>query len=39
MAQFRPRRAPLDGILLIDKPADLTSHDVVARIRRVLRPS
>jgi len=29
--------APLDGLLVIDKPAGPTSHDVVARIRRVLR--
>jgi tRNA pseudouridine55 synthase len=27
----------VDGILIIDKPAGLTSHDVVARVRRVLR--
>src|SRR2546423_2468275 len=27
----------MDGILIIDKPAGWTSHDVVARIRRVLR--
>ena len=26
----------MDGILLIDKPADITSHDVVARVRRIL---
>jgi tRNA pseudouridine55 synthase len=26
----------MDGILIIDKPAGLTSHDVVARLRRVL---
>jgi tRNA pseudouridine55 synthase len=26
----------LDGLLLIDKPQDLTSHDVVARVRRGL---
>ena len=38
MAQFRTRRAPLDGILLIDKPAGFTSHDVVARVRRALAP-
>src|SRR5262244_517316 len=31
------RTAPLDGLLVIDKPAGPTSHDVVARIRRVLR--
>ncbi|MCX6364632.1 MAG: tRNA pseudouridine(55) synthase TruB [Actinobacteria bacterium] len=39
MAQFRTRKAPLDGVLLIDKPEGLTSHDVVARVRRQLRPS
>jgi len=38
MAQFRTRRAPADGIVLIDKPTGFTSHDVVARIRRLLRP-
>lgn len=27
----------MDGLLVIDKPAGPTSHDVVARIRRVLR--
>lgn len=27
----------VDGILIIDKPAGLTSHDVVARVRRALR--
>jgi tRNA pseudouridine55 synthase len=27
---------PPDGILLIDKPAGMTSHDVVARVRRSL---
>jgi tRNA pseudouridine55 synthase len=26
----------MDGILLIDKPAGFTSHDVVARVRRIL---
>jgi tRNA pseudouridine55 synthase len=39
MAQYRTRKAPLDGILLIDKPSGCTSHDVVARIRRVLQPT
>ncbi len=39
MAQFRTRKAPLDGILLIDKPEGFTSHDVVARVRRQLRPN
>lgn len=27
----------MDGILIIDKPAGFTSHDVVARVRRLLR--
>lgn len=27
----------MDGILIIDKPAGLTSHDVVARLRRILK--
>lgn len=26
----------MDGILVIDKPAGITSHDVVARVRRIL---
>jgi tRNA pseudouridine55 synthase len=39
MAQFRTRKAPEDGLLLIDKPEGLTSHDVVARVRRALRPA
>jgi tRNA pseudouridine55 synthase len=38
VAQFRTRRAPADGIVLIDKPAGCTSHDVVARVRSLLRP-
>jgi len=28
---------PLDGILAIDKPPGMTSHDVVARVRRALK--
>ena len=39
MAQFRTRKAPVDGVLLIDKPVGPTSHDVVARVRRRLRPT
>ena len=27
----------MDGLLIIDKPAGITSHDVVARVRRVLK--
>src|ERR1051325_722408 len=26
----------MDGLLIVDKPAGLTSHDVVARVRRIL---
>ena len=29
--------APPDGLLLIDKPAGITSHDAVAMVRRALR--
>src|SRR5579859_1642557 len=29
------RPAPVDGMVVIDKPAGMTSHDVVARCRRV----
>ncbi len=27
----------MDGVLVIDKPAGMTSHDVVAQVRRILR--
>lgn len=27
----------MDGLLIVDKPAGLTSHDVVARVRRILQ--
>ncbi len=27
----------IDGILVIDKPAGITSHDVVSRLRRILK--
>jgi tRNA pseudouridine55 synthase len=30
-------RRPIDGVLLIDKPAGVTSHDAVSAARRVLR--
>jgi len=39
VAQFRTRKTPLDGVVLIDKPEGFTSHDVVARVRRQLRPA
>jgi len=31
---MRPELTPSDGVLLVDKPSGLTSHDVVDRIRR-----
>jgi len=31
---MQPQLTPFDGVLLVDKPAGLTSHDVVDRIRR-----
>jgi len=30
-----PTPEPVDGLLVVDKPAGLTSHDVVARVRRL----
>ena len=27
----------IDGVLIIDKPAGITSHDVVSRLRRILK--
>ena len=33
------RIGPIDGVLVIDKPAGPTSHDVVARVRRICRPA
>ncbi len=32
----RPRGPVYDGVLVVDKPAGPTSHDVVARVRRVV---
>ena len=32
-----PESPELEGVLLIDKPSGMTSHDVVDRVRRVLR--
>jgi tRNA pseudouridine55 synthase len=31
---MQPQLSPFDGVLLVDKPKGLTSHDVVDRIRR-----
>jgi tRNA pseudouridine55 synthase len=38
VAAYRTRKALEDGILLIDKPEGFTSHDVVAKVRRLMRP-
>jgi tRNA pseudouridine55 synthase len=35
-AARRDAAGTADGILILDKPAGLTSHDVVARVRRIL---
>src|SRR5215471_12800226 len=32
-----PNPGSQDGVLVIDKPEGLTSHDVVARVRKILR--
>ncbi len=31
-----PHKPEFNGVLVIDKPADVTSHDVVARVRKIL---
>ena len=36
-ASSKPLSPYVEGLLLVDKPAGLTSHDVVARVRRALR--
>lgn len=33
----KPKIGMMDGVLIIDKPVGLTSHDVVARVRRILK--
>ena len=30
-------KSPVNGILILDKPAGMTSHDVVNRVRRILQ--
>lgn len=37
MARMNFPLQPLDGLLLVDKPAGMTSHDVVAKIRRTFK--
>jgi tRNA pseudouridine55 synthase len=36
MAPIRPTSPPIEGVLLLDKRAGFTSHDAIARARRVL---
>lgn len=36
MDRSQSKMNEMDGVLIIDKPAELTSHDVVARLRKVL---
>ena len=36
MEPSRPRSRPIEGLLLIDKPPGITSHDAIAHIRRAL---
>ena len=33
---MQPRKGDIEGILLVDKPKGITSHDVVNRLRRKL---
>ena len=37
LRDFVVRIGSMDGLLVIDKPADVTSHDVVANARRILK--
>jgi tRNA pseudouridine55 synthase len=36
MNETTPDKPEISGVLIIDKPAGFTSHDVVARVRRIL---
>ena len=36
MAETRPPEPPLDGVVLVDKPAGISSHSVVAAVRRAV---
>jgi tRNA pseudouridine55 synthase len=36
ITQLQNYQIPLNGVLIIDKPAGMTSHDVVSRARRIL---
>src|ERR1700687_4606235 len=36
MTEITPPQSEISGVLIIDKPAGITSHDVVARVRKIL---
>ena len=36
MMESTPLKAEISGVLVIDKPAGITSHDVVAQVRKIL---
>src|SRR5208337_4035601 len=36
MTAITPPQPEINGVLVIDKPAGITSHDVVARVRKIL---
>jgi tRNA pseudouridine55 synthase len=36
IANQKPKMFAMEGVLIIDKPAGMTSHDVVARVRKII---
>jgi tRNA pseudouridine55 synthase len=36
IGNWQSKMIPVDGVLIIDKPAGMTSHDVVARVRKII---
>jgi tRNA pseudouridine55 synthase len=34
---YRPKKEPLDGVIVVDKPEGWTSHDVVGKMRRIVQ--
>src|SRR4051812_13433427 len=37
LLNYQITQSPMNGVLIIDKPAGMTSHDVVNRVRRILQ--
>ncbi|MGH3627587.1 MAG: hypothetical protein ACRDRL_09125, partial [Sciscionella sp.] len=37
VSRNQDRPAPEPGLLVVDKPTGMTSHDVVATVRRIMR--